>query len=195
MRFCFPLPPRMSYHPAGIFVSLTDLRPLCYNRIIGSTGIRKRKGQIELMDISIIISLVGSGSALLGTLIGGVLSHQTISRQIRTENARLLRSEKVTVYTNFLAAYTAYVDNAHKFRMTDVHNASEEMSALHHFLSASSAAVLLAPSPVGRELKTLANMASRYAEGQIDAQKIGEKYNTVEALLRKDLEQPGIFER
>ena len=79
----------MSYHPAGIFVSLTDLRPLCYNRIIGSTGIRKRKGQIELMDISIIISLVGSGSALLGTLIGGVLSHQTISRQIRTENARL----------------------------------------------------------------------------------------------------------
>ena len=89
MRFCFPPPRRMSYHPAGIFVSLTDLRPLCYNRIIGYTGIRKRKGQIELMDISIIISLVGSGSALLGTLIGGVLSHQTISRQIRTENARL----------------------------------------------------------------------------------------------------------
>ena len=147
------------------------------------------------MDISIVVSLVGSGSALLGTLIGGILSQHSLSRQIRAEDMRRLRSEKISAYTNFLTAYTSYMENAQKFRMSEVRDLSDEMSALHRFLSASSSAVLLAPSSVSGELKTLADMASRYAEGQIDAQQVGEKYISVEALLHKDLEQTGVFKR
>ncbi|MBD5169353.1 MAG: hypothetical protein HDT20_04440 [Oscillibacter sp.] len=147
------------------------------------------------MDISIVVSLVGSGSALLGTLIGGIISQRSLSRQIRAEDMRRLRSEKINAYTNFLTAYTSYMEHSLKLRMSETHDIADEMSSLYQFHSASSAAVLLAPSSVGCELKALIDMSSRYAEGQIDAQQVGEKFMWVEALLHKDLEQSSVFKR
>lgn len=145
------------------------------------------------MDSSVVVSLIGAGSALLGSLIGGALSSRSLAKQISAENLRHFRSEKVEAYTKFLTGYTSYMGYAQKIRATQCRDISEEMLAVHHFSTVCSSASLLAPSSVGYELRELFALASRYAEGTVDAQKVGEKYTLVEDLLRKDLEQTNLF--
>lgn len=141
------------------------------------------------MDSSVVVSLIGAGSALLGSLIGGALSSQSLARQINAENLRHFRNEKVEAYTKFLTGYTSYMGYAQKIRRSEYRDIPEELSALHQFSAVCSAASLLAPSSISTELKSLFDLASRYAEGRTDAQAVGEKYIVVEELLRTDLEQ------
>lgn len=147
------------------------------------------------MDTNAVISLISAGSALFGALLGGVISCWTLSKQIRADDMRKQHEEKVKAYTNFLAAYTSYIGYALQVRNAKSRDIVAEMSALHQFSTACAAASLLSPAPITRELNELADLASRYAEGEIGAEEVGKKYLLIQELLHKDLDQTAGFQR
>lgn len=143
------------------------------------------------MDTNLIIALVGACSALLGTLIGGVLSTWSQSKQIKAENMRCQYKEKRDAYVALLAGYHIYINQASRFRKSAIRDINEELSAFYQFSSACAMVILLAPPDIEPEIRSFTNLVSRFAEGSVDAQELGETYLTVQRLLRRDLGKMG----
>ena len=144
---------------------------------------------IEL-DSTVLCALIGAVSALVGAFIGTHSSAKSTTKLLEAADRQQRYKEKVSAYSDFLAAYQRFILTTKTDKTWDVLNefTDQEITEGISFASAYTRACLLAPADVRKMLHDVYVHTVKCADGVFSSSELSVKYGALVEVLHWDLE-------